>query len=251
MLRWAAFTSLWTAAGLAGAIGCGQGGAVVAVAAPDGAPADADGGMPDRAELPEVADTAPPGEDAVPLPPAVVADGGSAPESFAAIFDSTILHRIDIRVDSQHLAQLDVDQEAASLHRGLRRHHPGNVGHPQEGRHRLAAPARRQARLQHQVQRVRQGAEAARAEQAAAQQRRPGPSFLHEHVAYEIARQAGAAAPLTAHGLAHLQRTALWALRGAGGDQRRLPQAQLRQGQRGRQPLRGRRVRSAARSPPS
>jgi spore coat protein H len=124
------------------------------------------------------------------------------PVSVAAVFEPRVLHRIEITVESQYLAQLDKDLEARvpctivfdgtmMTMAGIRKKGgPGSL-----------RPLAEKAAFSMKFNEFVKGQKLAGLSKLLLNNAVMDPSFLHEHMAYEIARKAGAAAPLTAHGI--------------------------------------------------
>ena len=169
--------------------------------------ADEAGDAPAGAERsPDVArppDTRPPTGEGGPLPPPQDAAAPTPlPPSLAPVFDPAVLHRIEVRVDSQHLVKLASDTEervpctivydgTTLPSAGIRR--KGGVG---SGRPLTDKPG-----FSVKLNQFVMGQKLAGMSKIIFNNAVQDPSFLNEHIGYEMARRAGLAAPLTAHGL--------------------------------------------------
>ncbi len=169
--------------------------------APDAAvrqtpPADAAPVAPDAAADTTPADAA---ADAAPIPDA---SPDAAITGFAAVFDLDRLHRIDLTVAAQDLMQLEMDQinrvpcdvvfDGIALPRSAVR----KKGGPGSLRPLADKPA-----FSIKFNELVKGQKLYGLSKLLLNNAVMDDSFLNEHLAYEIARRAGNAAPLTAHGL--------------------------------------------------
>jgi len=129
---------------------------------------------------------------------------GGAPGPFAAapVFDLGMLHTIDIRVDDQYLARLDVDKEArvpcTVVYDGTIL---ASAGIRKKGGNGSWRPLSEKPAFSIKFNEFVKGQKLLGLSKLLLNNAVQDPSFLHEHVTYELARIAGAAAPLTAHGL--------------------------------------------------
>ena len=121
------------------------------------------------------------------------------------MFDTTVLHRIEITVASEHLPQLDADQEnrvpCTVVFDG--------VSLPQSGIRKKGGrgslrPLAEKPGFSIKFNEFVKGQKLAKLSKLILNNAVMDPSFLNEHIAYELARRWGLAAPLTAHGLVTL-----------------------------------------------
>jgi spore coat protein H len=154
---------------------------------------DASAGLPDRGSGP------PPALDARPSPDLV------PPTSVPAVFDTKVLHRIEITVASEHLPQLDADQEnrvpCTVVFDGVTL--PQSGIRKKGGRGSLR-PLAEKPGFSIKFNEFVKGQKLAKLSKLLLNNAVMDPSFLNEHIAYELARRWGLAAPLTAHGLVTL-----------------------------------------------
>jgi spore coat protein H len=130
------------------------------------------------------------------------ADSGPGETGAAVVFDPTILHRIELRVAENHLAQLEMDQvnrvpcevvyDGTTLPMSAIR----KKGGPGSLRPLADKPA-----FSIKFNELIKGQKLRGLSKLLLNNATQDESFLSEHMIYEIARRAGAAAPLTAHGL--------------------------------------------------
>jgi spore coat protein H len=162
------------------------------------APAEPDAARSDRAA--EVPPDAPPSGAEVGTPA-----GGAA-----LVFDPRMLHRIEIQVDSQHLAQLEMDQvnrvPCTVVYDGtvLARSGIRKKGGPGSLRPLADKPA-----FSIKFNQFVPGQKLLGLSKLLLNNAVQDGSFLSEHMAYEMVRRAGGAAPLTAHGLVTLNQRPL------------------------------------------
>jgi spore coat protein H len=139
-----------------------------------------------------------PSDSAAPAPPPAPAPVFAA----AAVFDTQVLHRIDIQVEPQHLATLDSDTEervpctivfdgTTLAGSGIRR----------KGGNGSRRPLADKPPFSIKFNQFIKGQKLLGLSKLLLNNAIQDPSFLSEHMAYELSRRAGSAAPLTAHGL--------------------------------------------------
>jgi spore coat protein H len=174
---------------------------------PDAGAAPVDATGPDRAPAPAPAPARPPDgstpvADASPSAADAGADATADPAGAALVFDTTRLHRIEIRVDQMHLAQLEMDQEnrvpCTLVYDGIELPMTGirKKGGPGSLRPLSGKPG-----FSVKFNQFVKGQKLHGLSKMSLNNAVQDSSFLAEHMAYEMVRRAGGAAPLTAHGL--------------------------------------------------
>jgi spore coat protein H len=164
---------------------------------PDGPPAPVDAPAADRTAA--APDAAP---DRSPSAPDLAGDG--APASFGPdlVYDTARLHRIEIRVDQVHLTKLEMDQvnrvPCTLVYDGIELPMTGirKKGGPGSLRPLAGKPA-----FSVKFNQFVKGQKLHGLSKMSINNAVQDSSFLSEHMAYEMVRRAGGAAPLTAHGL--------------------------------------------------
>jgi hypothetical protein len=170
-------------------------------ASPDAAGATRDAGA--RLDLQSSSDSrSSGGADAGTMGPVDAEGSHPAPFAAAAVFDLKVLHRIEIQVDSRYLAQLDVEKEkrvpcsikfdGTSL---------PNSGIRKKGGNGSWRPLGDKPSFSIKFNELVTGQKLLGLTKLLLNNAVQDPSFLNEHMVYEIGRRIGLAAPLTAHGL--------------------------------------------------
>jgi spore coat protein H len=184
----------------AGAGACRGGAATPPPPAPDAPVAPDAPAVGPEAPRPDAAAPAP---DATPArPDGASAEVGASPSGAAVVFDPGVLHRIEIQVDSEHLAQLEMDQvdrvPCTVIYDGtvLARAGIRKKGGPGSLRPLADKPA-----FSVKLDQFVPGQKLRGLSKLLLNNAVQDGSFLSEHMAYEMVRRAGGAAPLTAHGL--------------------------------------------------
>jgi spore coat protein H len=156
---------------------------------PPPGPSDAAGpGAPPQTSGP------PPSRDAAP-------PDDSVPRG-AAVFETGVLHRIDITVADEHLLQLDTDQvnrvPCTVVYDGVTL---AQSGIRKKGGRGSLRPLAQKPSFSIKFNEFVKGQKLAKLSKLLLNNSVQDPSFMNEHIGYELARKWGLAAPLTAHGL--------------------------------------------------